>query len=275
MLTIVISASLTAGVLIFYAPSELSEYLENFVVDFPSYAASVLSILLLLKQKTRHGRVPFAFLSAGMILWSIAEFTWTYMVLVMGIEIPYPSVADVFYLSGYFFAGVFLFMLYRISVHEFERKFVVIVAAITIEAFFLNFFLIQLVESIVGFSQLTFDEGILLAVSMIYPLLDGVLLVPAAVLITGFRLGIMSRFSTLMLAVALVLFAVADTGFGYFALTDFSALQDERMWDTFYSISYILFAGCFIRELLEPVQGRSPKLQEVKERKSGSSFGYS
>lgn len=264
VLVIVISASITAGSLIFSATPELAEYIENFTVDFPSYAASALSLLLFLRQKTQHGRVPFAFLSAGMILWSIGEFTWTYMVLVMGIEIPYPSVADVFYLSGYFFTGVFLFMLYRISVNEFERKFVVIVAAITIEAFFLNFFLIQIVESVIGFSQMTFDEGVLLAVSVAYPLLDGVLLVPAAVLITGFKLGIMSRFSTLMLGVGLVLFAVADTGYGYFALTDFAALHDERVWNTLYSTSYTFFAGSFLGGLLRSRQGRDLKLHEIK-----------
>ena len=40
-------------------------------------------------------------LTIGLILWLIAEFTWTYYQLVVGIANPFPSVADIFWLAGY------------------------------------------------------------------------------------------------------------------------------------------------------------------------------
>jgi hypothetical protein len=195
--------------------------------------------------------VPFAFLSAGLLMWSAAETLWAYLVLVLGIEVPFPSVADVFYLAGYVFVAIFMFSLYKVSKKALENKLVVIVAAITIEAFFLNFFLVQLVESVAGFAAPTFDEAVLLGVSIAYPLLDGILLVPAVVLITGYKLGIMSKFSILLFAASIMLFAAADTGFGYSALTDFAALQDETVWNVLYSLSYVCFAGAFLNVLLE------------------------
>lgn len=140
---------------------------------------------------------------------------------------------------------------------------VVIVIAITIESFFLNFFLIQLVESIVGFAQPAADDWLLIAVSVAYPLLDGILLVPAAVLITGYRLGIMSRFSILLFTAAVVLFAVGDTGFSYFALTDFAALQDEKVWNVFYAVSYVCFAGSLFNVFLE-TRSSSKQLAGIK-----------
>ena len=40
-------------------------------------------------------------LTIGLILWLIAEFTWTYYQLLVGIANPFPSVADIFWLAGY------------------------------------------------------------------------------------------------------------------------------------------------------------------------------
>lgn len=247
----VIVAGAAAAVLILLASPDVSEQVQNITVAATASAAAALSVTVLLGQKTRHDLLPFAFLSAGLLMWSAAEMLWAYLVLALGIEVPFPSVADAFYLAGYALAAVFVFSLYRVSRRALENKLVVIVAAITIEAFFLNFFLLQLVESIAGFAGPTLDEGLLLAVSVAYPLLDGILLVPAVVLITGYELGIMSKFSIMIFAAGIVLFAAADTGFSYFALTDFTALQDETAWNVLYSISYVCFAGALLSMLLE------------------------
>lgn len=247
----VVAAGVASGFLILLTPADINEPVQNITVAATASAAAALSFAMLPGQKTRHALVPFAFLSAGLLMWSAAEIMWAYLVLVLGIEIPFPSVADVFYLAGYVLVAVFLFSLYRISSRALENKLVVMVAAITVEAFFLNFFLVQLVESIAGFGGPTLDEGVLLAVSVAYPLLDGVLLVPAVVLITGYKLGIMSRFSSLLFAAGIMLLAAGDTGFGYFALTDFAALQNEAVWNALFSMSYVCFAGAFLNVLLE------------------------
>lgn len=249
-LAITLSASALAGLLVFFAPAEISDTVGNITVGAVASAAAALGIAVALRQSTRHGFRPFLALSIGLALWATGELLWAYLTIVAGVEIPYPGVTDIFYLSGYAFVAAFLFSLYRVSPRAFENKMVVIVIAITIESFFLNFFLVQLAESIVGYVQPTADDWLLLAVSLAYPLLDGILLVPAAVLITGYQLGIMNRFSMVLFAAAVVLFAAGDTGFSYSALTDYEALQDEKLWNVFYAISYVCFAGSLFSVLL-------------------------
>ena len=47
-------------------------------------------------------------LGIGLGLWFTAELSWMYYVQVMKVDVPFPSFADLFYLSGYIFVGVFL-----------------------------------------------------------------------------------------------------------------------------------------------------------------------
>ncbi|MEM3140892.1 MAG: hypothetical protein QXH15_05485, partial [Nitrososphaerota archaeon] len=48
----------------------------------------------------------------GLFLWFIGELAWTLYVLWFSIEIPFPSIADVFYLAGYIplFMGLFIYL---------------------------------------------------------------------------------------------------------------------------------------------------------------------
>jgi hypothetical protein len=250
LVAITLSASAVAGLLVLLAPDDAADAVGNVTVAVVASAAAALGITVALRQNTRHGFRPFLFLAVGLALWAAGELLWLYLTTI-GEEIPYPGLPDAFYLSGYAFVAAFLFSLYRVSPKAFENKMVVIVIAVTIESFFLNFFLIQLAESIMGYVQPTADDWLLLAVSLAYPLLDGILLVPAAVLITGYQLGIMSRLSLALFAIAVVLFAAGDTGFSYSALTDYEALQDEKLWNVFYATSYVFFSFSLLNVLLE------------------------
>jgi hypothetical protein len=53
-----------------------------------------------------------------------------------------------------------------------------------------------------------------------------------------------------------VLFAAGDTGFSYSALTDYEALQDERLWNAFYAASYVFFTCSLSSVLLEARTGQ-------------------
>jgi hypothetical protein len=51
-----------------------------------------------LRQRLR--RVHIGFFLA-ILLWFVGEFTWLTYEVILGVKVPYPSVADVFYLAGY------------------------------------------------------------------------------------------------------------------------------------------------------------------------------
>jgi hypothetical protein len=55
--------------------------------------------------------VHFGFFLA-ILLWFLGECTWSVYAMILGVQVPYPSIADVFYLAGYIpaFASILGFM---------------------------------------------------------------------------------------------------------------------------------------------------------------------
>jgi hypothetical protein len=224
-------------------------------INATAIAAAGASLFAARAQKSSAGRRLFSVLAVALFFWLAAELAWTYMLFVLE-EDPYPSAADLLYLGGYGFAAYLVFSLYRtLASKAREAKIVLLVGAITVEALFLNLFLIQIVESAVGFGEVSQDDLATLAVSALYPLLDGVLLVPAAVIVAGYRSALIDKFSIVMLASALMVLAIADTGFGY------SALHDEEAggmaWDMMYCLSYLCFAGALFNTYFRQRQAKA------------------
>lgn len=67
--------------------------------------AALVSSLFALKRywydiRSRLSRTWLCF-TLGMLLWFLGEFGWAFYTMVLNIEIPYPSIADVFWLGGY------------------------------------------------------------------------------------------------------------------------------------------------------------------------------
>jgi hypothetical protein len=64
-------------------------------------------------RKSR-GRFPMIWLyfACGLFLWFLGEAFWAVYTLVLGVELPYPSVADVFWVAGYFpfFIALYLYV---------------------------------------------------------------------------------------------------------------------------------------------------------------------
>jgi len=100
--------------------------LQGFYPDFmyifsnilsPSVAgAAVLSSFFALQRYwsnigSRLSKIWLCF-AFGMLLWFLGELGWTVYTMVLNVEIPYPSIADVFWLSGYvpLFIALLLYM---------------------------------------------------------------------------------------------------------------------------------------------------------------------
>ena len=84
------------------AGSEIKYYVSDLSRISTIGAASVLSLVVLIRQGTRglFGRA-YAMLAAGLILWVVAESIWAYNELALGQETPFPSIADAFWLVKY------------------------------------------------------------------------------------------------------------------------------------------------------------------------------
>lgn len=228
------------------------QLVQNLTIIATAGTASATSVGFAIKIKRSKNYVASAivYLALGLVLWLAAEIVWTYYVNIMQIEIPFPSIADIFYLAGYLPVGISLYVLTRSATGVLqENKIVITTIAVTITAFITNVFLLQIVDSAIGFTQLTSDEAVLLTISIAYPLLDGFLLIPAIIALYSFRKN-SGHFTWLMVSLSIVLMAAADTGFGYTALANIEALSSETTWDILFNISYVLMATGMVNGLL-------------------------
>lgn len=253
-------AVVASGVLL--APEEDKTDAQNWTILATSGMAFATSLLFAQRLRSTKHRMSRAigFLSLGLLLWFVAEGIWDYYFFVLGVDVPYPSVADVFYIAAYLPVGYSLYLLSR-QTSEFrqENRIVITTIAITIAAFITNVFILEIVDSAIGFTQMSSDDLLLLVISIAYPLLDGFLLVPAIIALYTLRRS-REHFTWVLLATAILVMVAADTGFGYTALVELEAVASDVTWDMLYAIGYILLATAMINGILANKEGK----QELK-----------
>ena len=88
----------TVASLLVPADTHAQLLLGDVVYLVPVLAAAALTTAAAARRATRH-RAFWVVLAASTVLWAIGEMTWGFLELVLEQE-PFPSIADVFYLSG-------------------------------------------------------------------------------------------------------------------------------------------------------------------------------
>ncbi|HEX9318501.1 MAG TPA: hypothetical protein VF884_06165 [Nitrososphaeraceae archaeon] len=188
----------------------------------------------------RHAEGFLAF-TIGAFLWLGAEASWAYYWEGLGIEVPYPSVADLFWLVGY---GFFLLHNYRLiaklkEVTHIDRNMIVLVSAavgLTL-GYILN--LTFGVAEIMSATTDTLSTG----VSIFYPIIDGIILIPAMVIFWSIRKTDPTSMHWLLMSLSFVMVTIGDIGFGYsFALSPDIAGQYEWIWSIFFNACYVFMA---------------------------------
>jgi hypothetical protein len=186
----------------------------------------------------KHKLESYRWLFTGLMFWFSAEVIWAFTRQVLGIEIPYPSIADWAWIIGY---GFFAFYTYRIlgkmgKTDRIDKNMVLLVSvAVALSlAYILN--MTFGVAEILSAAQ----DPVSTMVSLAYPLLDGILLVPSMVILWSLRKGDPTSNQWKMMSVSFVLLTIGDIGFGYsFALAPSVAEEFEWVWAIFYNTGYI------------------------------------
>jgi hypothetical protein len=182
-------------------------------------------------------------LTIGLILWLIAEFTWTYYQLVVGIANPFPSTADGFWLAGYPLFLYFVFGMTKAVAKDsvYDREALILIstsAGLALAYIFSLMFGIQdLVPSI--------QDRMGWTISLLYPIFDTIVLVPSLVLIGALRSRKEQSAVTsawLLMAGSIVVVTLADIAFSYSQRMG-EAAEVEWFADILYSASYIFMAG--------------------------------
>jgi len=225
-----------------------ADFMYTFSNAFPPFIAgvAVLSSFFALRRYwdnigSQLSKIWLCF-ALGMVLWFFGELGWAIYTLVLEVEIPYPSIADFFWLSGYL--PLFVALLLYVKIFQ---------PAITVKMFLMAGTLVSTMSAIV-FSSLMIpvlagasqQDFITLGISLAYPGLDLLLFLEAILGLSVFTFtklkGSVGKAWHFMNA-AILLNVVADMAFSYTTLN--GTYYNGHPIELFYHFGYILFALAF------------------------------
>jgi hypothetical protein len=187
-------------------------------------------------------RGSFLAFTIGAFIWLGAELSWAYYREGLGVEVPYPSVADFFWLVGY---GFFLLHNYRLiarlkeSAHIDRNMIVLTSAAVGLTLGYI----LNLTFGVAEIMSATTDT-LSTAVSIFYPIIDGIVLIPSMVIFWSLRKTDPTFMHWLLMSLSFIMVTIGDIGFGYsFALSPDIAGQYEWVWSIFFNACYVFMAA--------------------------------
>ena len=146
------------------------------------------------------------------------------------------SLADLFWLTGYLFFAAHLFITLKFMRFVVNPK--IVIGASTVSIIFLTYAVIHCLSE----SEFkTFDDRLSFAVNIAYPILDSILMVPAAVIFLTLQKDYLNSFPRLLASLSLLVNAIEDHGFVNDSFT--GNLNELWVWDLFFVIDYLILAG--------------------------------
>jgi hypothetical protein len=195
-----------------------------------------------------HGK-SLLFLTLGILSWFIADLSLAYGHFVQHYEeeqILFVSFSDPCWIIGYVFFSLHLFTALRFvrrdQIHAFS-VILVIIASGSVIAYNLilpSSFYTNEEGRIVGETKTGLIDLIL---SVLYPILDVVLIIPSVIILTVHRKDYYNFMPWILSSLSLLVNAIADDGFVHHFLQ--GSTKDMWVWDLFYLTDYIILVGAF------------------------------
>lgn len=238
-----LSALVMTGLALFYVfQGYYPDLMYLFSNAFPpviSGAAVVVSGLSL-ERYWRKAKGPFSkawlYFTGGLFLWFMGEAIWAGYTLILGVETPYPSAADVFWLAGYtaFFIALYLYV--KIFGSALTKKTLAASMAVTVA-------LTIIVTGVLLTPVLGAEKDLVtLAVDFAYPLFDLALFSVANLGLIIFWKGKLEK-SWLFINAAIAMDTCADIIFSY--TTAKGTYYCGHMLELLYHFSYLFFILAF------------------------------
>ena len=207
---------------------------------FPVVAsAAVFSSAFALRK---YGPKPNKFLTiwicftVGMTLWFLGELSWAVYTFLLNVEVPYPSIADIFWLGGYVPLLIALFVYSRLFASVlYTRKKALIAALILILGVLVS---VALIVPIMGVEE----NLATLTIDLAYPLLDIALLSMALVGLTIFQKGGIGK-SWLWIILGIMLNVAGDMVFSY--TTAQGTYYNGHLSELLFIYGYLFFMVAF------------------------------
>lgn len=146
--------------------------------------------------------------SIGLGLWFLGETTWAIFTLILGVEIPFPSIADIFWLIGYIPIFISLFLYVKSFSKVLSNRAIYLATIITIILLIVIF-----TTLIIPIFEFEFSTNTI--ISSAYPILDVILLYIAILGLLIFYKGRIGK-SWFFISLGLILYVIGDLFFNYF-----------------------------------------------------------
>ena len=172
----------------------------------------------------------------GLVSWFSADLTLMYYYYALGIEEQkLVSLTDGFWFAGYLFLALHLLTVLRSINSTIKPGVVIIVSSVTV------LFIIYNIVSLISSEFLTDVEFSAFVVTVAYPILDLVLIIPSAIILVSLRKDYQHSIPWFLSSLSLLVNAIADDGY----VNDFvmGNSQDLWVWDLFYATDFIIMAG--------------------------------
>jgi len=240
LLTLIGAATICSSLTIIAPLNGDRSFYSDILSVITSGSALFFSLQIINRQKVK-GLFPrlYALLGLGVALWFIAESIWMYYELIAGIETPFPSIADVFWLAGYIPLFYFLYGMLKNFLGTSKSMYFPLIVGSSIGLAMLANILFLIYQN----ADLSTSDGIwTYIVSSAYPVSDMFLIIPAIAAFIQLRKGKLTSTPWAYLVIAHILFIAGDIGFAHF--TTMGGMDDLLwIWNPFYEVAYLVIAS--------------------------------
>jgi signal transduction histidine kinase len=218
----------------------------DFLFGFSTWTYAVVPagaglVLVLAALKGRQpGTAAWVLIGLGVFFWGVGELIWVYYSGFLGVEVPYPGWADVFYVGAYPFVFAGVLMLPHVRARKWERARLsldALAGTVALSAIVWTFYLQDAI-------YLDPEAGLLEnTINFAYPVGDLILLIGLLVLATR-RSQYQFDGRLLLLALATLVTAVADIAY-VFQLEAGTYVDGGRL-DALWLVDYGLYAAAAV-----------------------------
>ena len=239
---IIVSAVFTNSIIIF---SDIinRQSISLWILNISAAVASSLGIIAIYRYGVQgtHGR-SYLFLTLGLLSWFSADAAELYYYVVEGHEEQkLVSISDWLWFAGYGFLSAHLFTVIS-SIHSYIRRRVILMVSV-ISVLFVVYNIHLLLSSSGEYFSVGEDniDSIALLVTVAYPILDLILIVPSGIILISLRKEYQHSIPWVLTSLSLLINAIADDGYVHDFVNGNS--QSLWFWNMFYVTDFIIMAG--------------------------------
>lgn len=230
---------------------------ENIIKPFNDIALVIVSLIAAILcystariygWKSVEGKIFYIF-SLGIFLYFFGELSWAIYEVVFGVEAPYPSIADAFWLPGLLVIIIAIYMkLFSTGVKESLEKFRILISVLTC-VILLSFSLFSVLIPILVSPESDFEGGLTeKAISLAYPVGEIIMMFGAIGIYAAHRKGTLGLTWGLIIIYLLVSY-IFDALFSYLEWNEL--YYTGHPIDLLYFLGYLILILAFINQIIQ------------------------